>query len=116
MQAFAADTASGSVIHSGVYIDGIDVSGMTVAEAQAEIEAYAEELGQETLTLNIGENQLQPTLSELGLSCTNMDVIEEAAQLGKTGNIIRRYKERKDLEHENKQYQLTWTLAWFLNM
>ena len=110
MQAFAADTASGGVIHSGVYIDGIDVSGMTVAEAQAEIEAYAEELGQETLTLNIGENQLQPTLSELGLSCTNMDVIEEAAQLGKTGNIIRRYKERKDLEHENKQYQLTWTL------
>ena len=37
-------------------------------------------------------------------------MIEEAAQLGKTGNIIQRYKDRKDLEHENKNYQLEWTL------
>ena len=109
-QAFAADTASGGVIHTGVYIDGIDVSGMTAAEARAELQSYVEELSGETLTLNIGENQLQPTLGELGLECTNLDVVDEAVQLGKTGNIIQRYKDRKDLEHENKNYQLEWTL------
>lgn len=109
-EALAADTSSGSVIHTGVYIDGIDVSGMTEAEARAEVEDYVEEMGTETLTLNIGDNQLQTTLGDLGLSCTNMDVVEEAVQLGKTGNIIQRYKDRKDLEHENKNYQLEWTL------
>ena len=109
-EALAADTSSGSVIHTGVYIDGIDVSGMTEAEARAEVEDYVEEMGTETLTLNIGDNQLQTTLGDLGLSCTNMEVVEEAAQLGKTGNIIQRYKDRKDLEHENKNYQLEWTL------
>ena len=109
-EALAADTSSGSVIHTGVYIDGIDVSGMTEAEARAEVEDYVEEMGTETLTLNIGDNQLQTTLGDLGLSCTNMEVVEEAVQLGKTGNIIQRYKDRKDLEHENKNYQLEWTL------
>lgn len=109
-EAQAADASSGNVIHTGVYIDGIDVSGMTVAEAQTAIESYVQEMGTETLTLNIGDNQLQTTLGDLGLSCTNLDVIEEAAQLGKTGNIIQRYKDRKDLEHENKNYQLEWTL------
>ncbi|MGI5999717.1 MAG: VanW family protein [Candidatus Merdisoma sp.] len=106
----AADASSGNVIHTGVYIDGIDVSGMTVAEAQTAIESYVQEMGTEPLTLNIGDNQLQTTLGDLGLSCTNLEVIEEAAQLGKTGNIIQRYKDRKDLEHENKNYQLEWTL------
>lgn len=109
-EARAADASSGNVIHTGVYIDGIDVSGMTVAEAQTAIESYVQEMGTETLTLNIGDNQLQTTLGDLGLSCTNLEVIEEAAQLGKTGNIIQRYKDRKDLEHENKNYQLEWTL------
>ena len=109
-QAQAADAASNSVIHTGVYIDGIDVSGLTAAEAREELEAYVEEMGAETLTLKIGDHQLQPTLSELGLECTNLDVTEEAVQLGKVGNIIQRYKDRKDLEHENKNYQLEWTL------
>lgn len=102
--------AEDTTIHTGVYIDGIDVSGMTEAEAEAEMNAYAKELAAETLTLEIGDHQLTPTLSDLGLSSTNMDVIQEAAQLGKTGNIIQRYKDRLDLEHENKNYQLTWTL------
>ena len=109
-QAQAADAASNSVIHTGVYIDGIDVSGLTAAEAREELEAYVEEMGAETLTLKIGDHQLQPALSELGLECTNLDVTEEAVQLGKVGNIIQRYKDRKDLEHENKNYQLEWTL------
>lgn len=109
-EAQAADTASDSVIHTGVYIDGMDMSGKTAAEAREELEAYADEMAAETLTLYIGENQLQPTLSTLGLECTNLDVTEEALQLGKTGNIIQRYKDRKDLEHENKNYQLEWTL------
>ena len=84
-QAQAADAASNSVIHTGVYIDGIDVSGLTAAEAREELEAYVEEMGAETLTLKIGDHQLQPTLSELGLECTNLDVTEEAVQLGKVG-------------------------------
>lgn len=98
-------------IHSGVYVDEIDLSGKTVAEAEREVKEYINRLGEETLTLDIFDEQLQVTLGELGLECTNLDVIEEAARLGKTGNVIKRYKERKDLEHEKKVYTLNWVLA-----
>ena len=97
-------------IHKGVYVDEIDLSGKTVAEAEQEVVDYVNQLGEETLTLEIFDEQLQVTLGELGLGCTNLNVVEEAAQLGKTGNVIKRYKERKDLEHENKVYKLSWML------
>lgn len=103
--ALAADT-----IHNGIYIDGIDVSGMTKTEATNALKAYAEDLEADTLTLDIADNELMVTLGELGLSCTNLDVVDEAMELGKTGNIIQRYKDRKDLENENKNYSLTWTV------
>ena len=102
--------AENPIIHTGVYIEGIDVSGMTQKEAEAEVEAYVEKMQEETLTLHIQDHQLTPTLGELGLSCSNMDVAQEAAELGRTGNIIKRYKERKDLEHENKNFELSWAL------
>lgn len=98
-------------IHKGVYVDEIDLSGMTVAEAKREVADYVSQLEEETLTLEIFDEQLQVTLGDLGLECTNLDVIDEAAQLGKKGNIIKRYKERKDLEHEKKVYKLEWVLA-----
>lgn len=97
-------------IHSGVFADEVDLSGMTEAEAEAELAAYINRLGDETLTLEIFDEHVEVTLGDLGLGCTNLNVIEEAAQLGKTGNVIKRYKERKDLEHENKVYELNWML------
>ena len=97
-------------IHKGVYIDGLDVSGMTQAEAENAVAAHVDELRAETLNLQIFENEVEVALGELGLRCTNLNVVEEAVSLGKTGNIIKRYKEQKDLEHENKLYELEWTL------
>lgn len=97
-------------IHAGVFADEVDLSGMTEAEAEAELAAYINRLGDETLTLEIFDEQVEVSLGDLGLGCTNLNVIEEAVQLGKTGNVIKRYKERKDLEHENKVYELNWML------
>lgn len=97
-------------IHDGVYIDGIDVSGMTESQARREIEAYVRQQGEETLTLEIFEDQLEVGLADLGLRCANLDVIHEAASLGKSGNLLRRYKERKELEHENRVFELEWEL------
>lgn len=108
-EALAKETED-STIHTGIYADEIDLSGMTVEEAKAELNAYVNKLKEETLTLEIFDEQVEVTLGELGLRCTNTDVVEEAARLGKTGNVIKRYKDRKDLEHENKVYELMWSI------
>ncbi len=105
-----AKSGENTTIHQGIYADELDLSGMTEAEASERIRDYEGEMGKETLTVEIFDHQLEVTLGELGLRCTNPEVVQEAIQLGTKGNIIKRYKERKDLEHENKIYELEWAL------
>lgn len=102
----AASKDKDNTISNGVYIAGIDVSGMTSEEATAKIESYLTELGSKSITLMIDKNAVKTTASDLGMECTNMNVVEEAVNLGKTGNIIQRYKALKDLKHKSKEYEL----------
>ncbi|MCI8852380.1 MAG: hypothetical protein HFI31_04440 [Lachnospiraceae bacterium] len=104
------DAKEDVLIHAGVYLDEIDVSGMTREEAEQEIQNYARELSQETLTLQVEEHEVQVQLSDLGLTCSNPEIVEEALGIGKSGDIIRRFKERKELEHSNKVLELAWTV------
>lgn len=106
LNSFAATKDDDNTINNGVYIAGIDVSGLTAEEASTEIENYLDELGSKAITLMIDTNAVKVTALELGMECTNTDVVEEAINLGKTGNIIQRYKALKDLEHESKEYEL----------
>lgn len=105
----AASKEKDNTISNGVYIAGIDVSGMTKEEAADAINEYLEELGNKTITFVIDTNEVEVSALELGLKCTNTDVVEDAVNLGKTGNIIQRYKALKDLQRENKEYELELT-------
>lgn len=107
IQAEAANEAG--VINKGVYIGGIDVSGMTTEEASQAVEAKVAEMGNTKITLKVAEKQLDTTASELGLTWENKSVVSEAAGLGKSGNLIKRYKDNKDLEHETKNFDLEYT-------
>ena len=42
----------------------------------------------------------------MGLTVLNQEVIDEALNLGKTGNLIARYKDKKDLEKEPKHFDI----------
>ncbi len=104
---FAAD----EVIADGVYIDRIDVGGMTAEEALAAVRAYVEEVGEKTLTVTLeGAEDLEPirvTAKELGLHTNDPDkIVTEALALGKDGNLITRYKAEKDLKVSNQVYEL----------
>lgn len=99
------------VIADGVYIDDLNVSGMTAEEAMETVIAYVEELGNKTLTLTLdGADDVEPItvrISELGLRTNGLsEIIMEAVALGKSGNLIVRYKAKKDLEISNQKYEL----------
>ncbi|MCC8163436.1 MAG: VanW family protein [Lachnospiraceae bacterium] len=102
-------SAAGTTILSGVMIEDVDVSGMTRDEALRALETYEEELGGESLTLQIGGNELEAELSSFGVTYSNEDVVDEALGLGRTGNIVKRYKDQKDLQYSGKQYTLSRT-------
>lgn len=93
-----------------VYFDDIAGGGLTREEAVAEIEAYVARMGETPITLKAGENSVETTAGELGLSWSNPEIVEEAEGLGKSGNLIMRYKAMKDLQHEDKVYEINYSV------
>jgi vancomycin resistance protein YoaR len=96
-----------SPIQTGIYAGTIDLSGMTEQEAQASIAAYVDGLGEaEIILVAGGGHEVITTPRALGIAWSNPELVEEALKLGQTGNVVERYKARKDLEHENKVYDI----------
>ena len=93
----------------GVYADEVNLSGMTKEEAAEAIDAYILEKSEEKITITAGNEELEVSRGDLGVAWGNPDVVEEAYGLGKSGNLIKRYKAIKDLEFENKVFDLEYT-------
>ena len=76
-----------AVIADGVWIDTVDVSGMTAEQALEAVLAYVDSLGSKVLTLTLegadGVAPLQVPVSQLGLKTQGLaEVIMEAVTLG----------------------------------
>lgn len=94
-------------IVDGVYIGNVSVGGMTSEEATAAVENYIAEVGTVEITLNAGEKSTTVTAEELGISFSDMSVIEEAMDVTRGGNLIKRYKDMKDLEKGDKVIEMS---------
>ena len=105
---FAAGEA---LVSNGIFLSGIDVGGMTREQVMEAARSKIEELGQTQVTVSVDENSSYCTLAELGLTWSNSEIVDELLHLGATGNIVKRYKDRKDLEHENKRYSMKFDLS-----
>ncbi len=88
----------GLTIMEGVSIGEVPVGSMTLDEARAAVNDYVEEVseGQVTLVGDIGKVTVDN--SDFGLEWDNDDVVEDALNLGRTGNVLSRYKTIKDTE------------------
>lgn len=102
--------ASDTTIANGVHVEGVDLSGMTPEQAKAALQAKADALASTPVNLRMGENIITTSLAELGYTCTNLDIVDSLVPIGKSGNIVERYKEQKDLENETVQYALDFTV------
>lgn len=102
VQAEESDT-----IKTGVYAGEIDLSGKTAEEARAAVQFYVEGLQSTEIVLEAaGGHEVSITAGDLGISWANTNLPEEALQLGRTGNLIERYKVLKDLEYENYAFHI----------
>lgn len=103
----AYEASDDGTIHTGVYADTIDLSGMTAEEAMQAVNNYVEGLKNTTISLNAVEgNAITVSANSLGLTWTNKEIIDQAVGLGREGNIVERYKALKDIEHENKVFAI----------
>ncbi len=98
-----------STIAEGIYIGDVYVGGMTSAQAKAAIRDYVEAIAQQPVTLAANDLAIKTTVTEIGFREDVDATIEEALSYGKTGNVLKRYKETKDLETEDKVLPLALT-------
>ena len=100
-----------SVILNGIYIGEVDLSGMTVDEANEAVNQFVEGLKSKNVTFGVANDcYVAVTAGDLGLKWENTDVLTEASSLGKKGNFIKRYMAIQDLKKGNKVYDLALSL------
>ncbi len=103
-----AETDETSTIPQRVYFGDIAVGGMTQEEAASAVAEYLNGLQNQKVTLKAGDNTVEVPVSQIGLTWGNPEIAEEAVALGKSGNLIVRYKAMKDLENQDKVYELAY--------
>ena len=97
------------VIPDGVTIDGVDVSGMTSDEATNAINIKVSSYMSDIITLNTESGSVTVNAKDLGVSWKNEDVIDEAMKAGRSGNLIKRYKEQTELENGGIDFDVIFT-------
>ena len=97
-------------IYPGVFIQGMDVGGMTLEEAQKKIDEYSKEMGKNTVTLQVGERDCRFSLAEVGLHCTSSDAATKAYCMGRSGNIFDRILDVHQLESSKVDFPLTFAV------
>ena len=98
-------------IKQGVFAGPVELSGMTGEEAQTAINQYINNLCDVNVTLNVGEgNAANVKVKDFGLSWANTGLVDEAMGLGKSGNIIKRFKDISDLKRTTRVFQIETSL------
>ncbi len=98
------------VITKGVYIDSIPIGGLTVGEAKQAVQDYVDDLKSKKITVKVDDNSETITFGDLDYDYMANNYIEEALEIGKLGNLIKRYKELRDIEETNLVYNLEFTI------
>lgn len=93
-------------IAKGVSIGTIDVSGMNVEQAKQAVEQYITSREEKKVYIEVDNTSVSSTLLDLGFQVNTENLIEEAMEIGKQGNLIARYKEIKDVEKNKKVFDL----------
>lgn len=93
---------SDNTILDGVHIGPVDVSGMTQEEAYAAVDQKVADMMDDQITFHVQGTVFTTSAQSLGYTWLNTDVAEDAVVYGKSGNIVSKYKIRKDLENEAK--------------
>lgn len=90
--------AEETTIYKGVFIDQVNVSGMTKEQAKAAVEDFINELRSKNIAISVGDYVVHKSLGELGYTGDVNEEVTQALKLGRAGNLVKRYKDIKDIE------------------
>lgn len=103
--------AVSDVVPNGIYIEGTDVSFLTLEEAEQTVHALVRQYLESNVELYFDSNtQLKTTAKEIGVTWSNVGVAEAMFMYGQRGNVVARYKMLKRIKEETVDYKLEFSL------
>ena len=100
-----------TTIEQGISINGTDVSGKTVAEAERVIDQIVAGENDTVFTLAAGDKRLTATGEELGLQAAEADLAERALHYGEDGNLLYRFRAQRQLANgDGKDFTVRYTV------
>lgn len=106
------DVEAGRKVPEGVIVGTTDISGMTVDEAIAAVNAEVESLSQLGVTIKVDDRSIETNLAALGFYSDNVeDCVAQGAMIGRAGTLIKRYKDISDVSAASKVYDLSFGIS-----
>lgn len=95
-------------IVSGASINGVDIGGLTKEQASKKVEEYKSYLKNRKVTIKYGDDKKETdtTFERLGFYIEDDDYVEDAYNIGKKGNIFKRFKEIISVNKKDVTYNL----------
>ena len=90
--------ADAAVIPEGIYAGERSLGGMEEDDALTAVEEYVAGLAGQQITMDVNGVSAVTTAQELGFSWSNRDQVKADLEEYTSGNVIRRYFKKKDLE------------------
>lgn len=84
------------IICDGVFVDSIDLSGMTRDQAQQAVQAYSDSQIKRTLEVDVNGKTVSVSLEDLGYQSETNDFVDQALQVGKNSNPFANYVQIRD--------------------
>ena len=95
-----------NIICDGIFVESIDLSGMTRDQAVEVVKRYSDNYLKRTLEVDVNGKTVSTTLEELGYQCEANDYIDQALRIGKGSNPFTNYAQIRDIAAKPVVYQL----------
>ncbi len=86
--ASAGTLAGDDKIYDGITVGGVDVGGLTKEEAEKKIQDYIGKVEARDVRILIEQEEVVAKAEELGFSCRDVDGVEKAYHLGRSGHLF----------------------------
>jgi vancomycin resistance protein YoaR len=109
---YAYSVIDTDAFYPGVKINGMDVSQYTKQQAQEKISQYTQEMLDEiNLNLTYKDQTWHYDATSINAQYNVEDVVNQAWQVGRTGNFIENFKEIKQVEKDGINFDLTYSYS-----
>lgn len=110
-QAAGSTPSADPVIAHGISIGDIDVSDRTAGEVESMIRDRIARAAESDITVYCVDNESAVLhVADVGLTWGNPEVVDEAAAYANKGNVVKRYKDRKDIARTGIRLPLKYDL------